>query len=64
MISYDDRPEVRKLYSDRKTWTVRKLEWKYCGRYAKTKDQVARDEKEKKVTGRELLIFNYKPPRR
>jgi len=64
MISYDDRPEVRKLYSDRSIWTVRKLEWKYCGRYAKTKEQVARGVKEKKVTGRELLIFNYKPPRR
>jgi len=64
MISYDDRPEVRKLYSDRDRWTIRRLEWKYCGRFAKTNDQRARGEKEKKVTGRELLIFNYKPPRR
>jgi len=59
MVSYDDRPEVRELYSDTKKWTIMELRWKYCGRYAKTKEQRARNEKEKKVTGRELLILNY-----
>jgi len=40
---------------------VARLRWKYCGRYAKTNAQRARNEKEKKVEGRELLIMNYHP---
>jgi DNA adenine methylase len=63
MISYDDRPEVRKLYRDRSKWKIIPLQWKYCGRYAKTEEQRARGEKERKVSGQELLILNYKPPR-
>ena len=56
MISYDDRPEVRRLYSDRKKWRIIKLQWKYCGRFAKTNEQRARNARERKVTGNELLI--------
>ena len=56
MVSYDDCPEVRKLY---KGWCIEELQWKYCGTYAVTKDAKANGTKEKKVTGRELLILNY-----
>ena len=59
MISYDDRPEVRKLYADKKLWRIIPLEWKYCGRYAVSRAQKAANEKEQKVTGTELLILNY-----
>jgi DNA adenine methylase len=61
MISYDDRPEVRKLYRGR-PWRIIPLEWKYCGRYAVSNDDKAAGRKERKVTGRELLILNYPPP--
>jgi DNA adenine methylase len=61
MVSYDDRPEVRDLYADRTAWRILDLQWKYCGRYAKTDEQRARQEKERKVTGKELLILNYAP---
>jgi len=61
MISYDDRPEIRKLYRDRR-WRIIPLEWKYCGRYAVSSDDKAAGRKERKVTGRELLILNYPPP--
>ena len=56
MVSYDDCPEVRALY---KGWRLVELQWKYCGRYAVTKDAKAAGRKEQKVTGRELLILNY-----
>ncbi len=56
MISYDDCPEVRKLY---KGWRIEDLQWKYCGRYAVTNEAKASGTKEEKVTGRELLIMNY-----
>ncbi|MFH1732017.1 MAG: DNA adenine methylase [Planctomycetota bacterium] len=56
MVSYDDCPEVRKLYQ---SWRIEELQWKYCGTYAVTKDAKANGLKEKKVTGRELLILNY-----
>ena len=62
MISYDDRPEVRTLYADRSKWRIIPLQWKYSGRYAKTNDEKARNVKERKVTGSELLILNYLPP--
>jgi len=58
MVSYDDCPEVRRLY---KGWALVPLEWTYCGRYAVTKEAKAAGRKEKKVTGRELLILNYRP---
>jgi len=61
MVSYDDRPEVRDLYRDGSRWRLIPLRWKYCGRYAKTKEQRARNEKEKKVSGRELVLVNYDP---
>lgn len=38
------------------------LAWKYCGRYAKSDEDRAAGRKERKVTGRELLILNYDPP--
>jgi DNA adenine methylase len=56
MISYDDVPEARELY---KTWNIVPLEWKYSGTYAVTKEAKAKGAKEKKVTGKELLILNY-----
>ena len=56
MVSYDDCPEVRKLYQG---WRIEELQWKYCGTHAVTKDAKANGVKEKKVTGRELLILNY-----
>ncbi len=56
MVSYDDRPAVRSLY---KGWRFIELQWKYCGRYAVTNVAKANGQKEKKVTGRELLILNY-----
>ena len=61
MVSYDDRPEVRKLYRYA-PWRIIPLEWKYCGRYAVSRDAKAAGRKERKVTGRELLILNYDPP--
>jgi len=62
MVSYDDRPEVRELYSDADKWRVVDLQWAYCGRYAKTNKQRENNHKEKKVQGKELLIMNYEPP--
>ena len=57
MISYDDCSEVRTLY---KGWKhIKKLEWKYSGTYAVSKEAKANGKKEEKVTGRELLILNY-----
>ena len=56
MVSYDDCPEVRKLYAG---WRIEELQWKYCGTYAVSKAAKANGSKEKKVTGRELLILNY-----
>ncbi len=56
MVSYDDCPEVRKLF---KGWRVEELQWKYCGTYAVSKEDKAGGVREKKVTGRELLILNY-----
>ena len=61
MVSYDDRPEVRDLYADERTWRVIDLEWKYCGRFSQTKDQRVVRAQAPKVTGRELLIVNYDP---
>jgi len=58
MVSYDDCPEARALYEG---WRFVPLQWKYCGRYAVTKEAKAAGRKEKKVTGRELLILNYTP---
>jgi len=58
MISYDDCTAARELYPARK-WRHVELQWKYCGRYAVTKEAKASGEKEKKVDGRELLILNY-----
>lgn len=56
MVSYDDCPEVRALY---RGWRVEELQWKYCGTYAVSKEAKANGSKEKKATGRELLILNY-----
>ncbi len=58
MISYDDCPEARELYSDG-PWRFVQLEWRYCGRYALTKKDKANGVKERKVPGKELLILNY-----
>ena len=62
MVSYDDRDEVRELYSDEGKWRIYDLEWKYCGRRAMTNHQIEAKVKEKKVTGSELLILNYQRP--
>ena len=59
MVSYDDRPEIRELYANRSRWRIVELQWKYCGRYAKTNEQRANGHKERKTTGNELLIFNF-----
>ena len=56
MLSYDDCPQVRRLYDG---WNLIELTWKYAGRYAVTKDAKIAGMKEKKVDGRELLIMNY-----
>ena len=58
MLSYDDCPEVRELYRD---WRIEEDEWIYCGTQAVTEQAKANGIKEKKVKGRELLIFNYGP---
>ena len=58
MVSYDDCPETRELYRGA-PWRIVELRWKYCGRYAMTNENKARNIKEKKVTGNELLIMNY-----
>jgi len=58
MVSYDDCPAVRELY---RGWRLVELQWKYCGRYAVTNEAKARGQKERKVTGNELLILNYSP---
>ncbi len=58
MISYDDCPQARELYGDAK-WRFVELQWKYCGRHAVTKENKANGIKERKVSGRELLILNY-----
>lgn len=62
LVSYDDRPEVRKLYIDKTIWRVIPLEWKYCGRYAVSHGDKAAGRKERKVSGQELLILNYPNP--
>lgn len=58
MISYDDCAQARELYSSGK-WRFIELQWKYCGRHARTKVDKANGIKERKVTGNELLILNY-----
>ncbi len=60
MLSYDDCPQARALYN-RAHWHFAELEWKYCGRYAVTKEAKANGIRERKVTGQELLILNYEP---
>ena len=59
MVSYDDCPEVRKLYTG---WRIEELQWKYCGRHAVTDEAKANGVKEKKVAGNELLVLNFEPP--
>ena len=61
MISYDDCPGVRKLYSGSR-WHLVELRWKYCGTHAVSQEAKAAGQKEKKVDGKELLILNYEPP--
>jgi len=61
MVSYDDCPEARELFGD-SNWRFVELQWKYCGRYAVTKEAKANGIKERKVVGNELLILNYEPP--
>ncbi len=56
MISYDNCPQVRALYAGRH-WRIIELQWKYCGRYAVSNEQKAARQKERKVTGTELLIL-------
>ena len=56
MVSYDDCPEPRELF---RGWNFVELQWKYSGTYAVTKEAKANRRKEKKITGRELLILNY-----
>lgn len=58
MLSYDDCPQTRSLYAG-DGWHLIPLRWKYCGRYALTKEAKANGLKERKVTGRELLVLNY-----
>ncbi len=58
MLSYDDCPEARRLYPGNK-WHFEPLQWKYCGRYAVTKEAKANGIKERKVTGKELLVLNF-----
>ena len=58
MVSYDDCPQARELYSASK-WRVVEMQWKYCGRYAVSKQDKAEGVKETKVDGRELLILNF-----
>lgn len=58
MISYDNCPKARELYDDGR-WRFVELEWKYCGRHAVSKEDKANGVKEKKVSGKELLILNY-----
>lgn len=60
MVSYDDCPQARALYSV-PGWHAEKLSWKYCGRYAVTKEAKANGLKERKVMGKELLVLNYAP---
>ena len=48
---------MRELYAAKKLWRIIPLEWKYCGRYAVSRAQKAAKEKERKVTGTELLIL-------
>ncbi|MBM4031267.1 MAG: hypothetical protein FJ291_05715 [Planctomycetes bacterium] len=57
MVSYDACPEVRALYAGRRWWIIG-LQWKYCGRYAMSNQQKAARQKERKVTGTELLIVS------
>ena len=61
MISYDDCPLARELYSGGK-WHFVELQWKYCGTHAVSQEAKAAGRKEKKVDGKELLILNYPPP--
>jgi len=57
MVSYDDCPDIRALYCGNDGWRLEELEWKYAGRYARTKEEIALGEPETKVTGRELLLL-------
>jgi site-specific DNA-adenine methylase len=61
MVSYDNREEVRELYNH-SHWRLVPLAWKYAGRRAMSNADRAAGRKERKVTGRELLILNYDPP--
>ncbi len=61
MLSYDDCADARRLYSGG-DWRFVPLQWKYSGRYAVPKEAKANGVKERKVTGNELLVLNYKPP--
>jgi DNA adenine methylase len=58
MVSYDDCPEVRHLYGDKRKWRLTELQWKYAGRFSQTKEQRTVKAQAPKVTGRELLILN------
>ena len=71
MLSYDDCPQARALYdapgppsvaSAKEGWHFEHLSWKYCGRYAMTKEAKANGVKEQKVLGNELLLLNYEAP--
>lgn len=53
MLSYDDDPLIRSLYSD---WNIVELNWKYCGT---SSAQNLSDDAKKKKLGKELLIKNY-----
>lgn len=46
-VSYDDEPEVRKLFADKK-FRIHEVSWKYSG-----------SSMEQKVDGQELIITNY-----
>jgi DNA adenine methylase len=58
MLSYEDTPEVRKLFHGSR-WRIEELQWTYSGTYAVTREQKEQQQKEKKVRGNELLIMNY-----
>ena len=56
MLSYEDSDETRALY---RGWRVEELQWTYSGTHAVSREQKEQQEKERKATGRELLIMNY-----
>ncbi len=58
MLSYDDSPEVRKLY-DPRIWRIVDVPVTCCGTYARTKEEREQGVKEKKARKRELLLMNY-----